>query len=57
MLRNHLETARKQILGLVNELEPRVLRFMLRIEEDQTFRIDQDNIARALDKLNIKQKA
>ena len=57
MLRNLVESARKQIFRLVNELEPKVLRSMLKIEEHQTFKIDEDNTGRSiLDKLTSKHK-
>jgi Fe-S-cluster containining protein len=51
-LKKHLESAKKEILRLVHELEPEALRAILKIEEPETFKIDQDPIeSYVLDKL------
>jgi hypothetical protein len=52
VLKKHLESAKKEILRLVHELEPEALRAILKIEEPETFKIDQDPIeSYVLDKL------
>jgi Fe-S-cluster containining protein len=52
VLKKHLESAKKEILRLVRELEPEALRAILKIEEPETFKIDQDPIeSYILDKL------
>lgn len=52
ILKKHLESAKKEILRLVHELEPAALRTILRIEEPETFKIDEDSIGSyAIDKL------
>ena len=51
-LRKHLELAKIEILRLVRELDPKALQTILRIEEPETFKIDEDNIGKKiLDKL------
>jgi uncharacterized protein (DUF2249 family) len=51
-LKKHLESAKKEILRLVHELEPETLRTILKIEEPETFKIDEDSIGSyVLDKL------
>jgi hypothetical protein len=44
ILKKHLEIAKKEIHRLVHELEPEALRVILKIEEPETFKIDQDPI-------------
>jgi Fe-S-cluster containining protein len=52
ILRKHLESAKKEILRLVYGLEPEALRAILKIEEPETFKIDEDNIeSNIVDKL------
>jgi hypothetical protein len=53
ILKKHLEIAKKEINRLVHELEPEALRVILKIEEPETFKIDQDPIeSHILDKLH-----
>jgi len=48
----HLESAKKEILRLVCELDSEALKVILKIEEPETFRIDEDSIGMdVLDKL------
>ncbi|MEM3442987.1 MAG: YkgJ family cysteine cluster protein [Candidatus Bathyarchaeia archaeon] len=42
--KNHLESAKKEILRLVHGLDPEALKAILRIEEPETFKIDEDPI-------------
>jgi hypothetical protein len=43
-LRKHLESAKKEILKLVHELNSEALKAILKIEEPETFKIDEDSI-------------
>jgi Fe-S-cluster containining protein len=48
----HLESARKEILRLVSELDPQSLRAILKIDEPETFKIGEENLGKdVLDKL------
>lgn len=52
ILRRHLESAKKEISKLVDELDPEALRAILKKDEPETFKIDEDNIGKSiLDKL------
>jgi Fe-S-cluster containining protein len=52
LLEKHLETAKKEIIRLVRGLSPEALKAILKIEEPETFKIDEDGIESAvLDKL------
>ncbi|MDI6691042.1 MAG: YkgJ family cysteine cluster protein [Candidatus Bathyarchaeota archaeon] len=44
ILKKHLDSAKKEILKLVHGLEPEALRAILKIEEPETFKIDQNPI-------------
>ncbi|MGQ9507552.1 MAG: YkgJ family cysteine cluster protein [Candidatus Bathycorpusculaceae bacterium] len=44
MFKKHLESAKKEIHELVHGLEPEALRAVLKIEEPETFKIDEDTI-------------
>jgi Fe-S-cluster containining protein len=51
-LRKHLESARKELLQLVQQLDPKALQAILRIEEPETFKIEEDSLDKSvLDKL------
>ena len=53
VLEKHLASAKREILQLVNELDSEALKAILKIEEPETFKIDEDNIGKdTLDKLN-----
>ncbi len=47
-LRKHLESAKKEILKLVRELDSGTLKTILKIEEPETFKIDEDNVENAV---------
>jgi Fe-S-cluster containining protein len=52
ILKKHLDTAKREILQLVGELDPESLKAILKIEEPETFKIGEDNVAKdTLDKL------
>jgi Fe-S-cluster containining protein len=52
ILKKHLASAKREILELVRELDPEALKAILKIEEPETFKIDEDNIVKdTLDKL------
>jgi Fe-S-cluster containining protein len=52
ILKKHLASAKREILQLVSELDSEALRAILKIEEPETFKIDEDNIVKdTLDKL------
>lgn len=52
ILKKHLDSAKREILKLVSELDPEALKTILKIEEPETFQIDEDNIGKdTLDKL------
>ena len=52
VLEKHLASAKREILQLVNELGSEALKAILKIEEPETFKIDEDNIGKnTLDKL------
>jgi len=52
-LQSHLESARKELLKLVNDLDAEALRAILKIEEPETFKIREDNLSpEVLAKLN-----
>jgi Fe-S-cluster containining protein len=44
-LEKHLEAAKKEITSLVSELDPGALQAILKIDEPETFKIGEDNIA------------
>jgi len=44
LLQKHLESARKEILRLVKELDPEALKAILKKEEPETFKIGEENI-------------
>jgi len=46
ILKKHLESAKKEILRLVSELDSEALKAILKIEEPETFKIDEDNIGK-----------
>jgi hypothetical protein len=51
-LRKHLESAKKEILTLIRELDSEALKAILKIEEPETFKIDDDILEKTiLDKL------
>jgi len=51
-LRKHLETAKKEILNLVSELDSKALKAILKIQEPETFKIGEDIVEeRVLDKV------
>jgi hypothetical protein len=51
-LKKHLESAKREILALVSELDSEALKAILKIEEPETFKMDEDNIGKdILDKL------
>jgi len=51
-LRKHLESAKKEILTLIRELDSRALKDILKIEEPESFKIDEDDLEKGiLDKL------
>jgi Fe-S-cluster containining protein len=50
--RKHLESAKKEILRLVRELDSEALKAILKKEEPETFKIDEENIGKeTLEKL------
>ncbi len=50
--KNHLESAKREILRLVDELDSEALKAILEIEEPETFKIGEDDIGRkVLDKV------
>jgi hypothetical protein len=52
ILKKHLESAKREILKLVRELDSEALKAILKIEEPETFKIDEDSIGKEiLDKL------
>ena len=52
ILKKHLESAKREIFRLVHGLEPEALRAILKIEEPETFKIDENSIeSDILDKL------
>jgi hypothetical protein len=53
ILKKHLESAKKEIFRLVHGLDPEALRAILKIEEPETFKIDEDPVGSdVLTKLN-----
>jgi len=44
LLKKHLESAKREILRLVSELDSGALKAILKIEEPDTFKIGEDNI-------------
>jgi len=42
----HLKSAKKEIMRLVRELDSEALKAILRIEEPDTFKVDEDNIGK-----------
>ncbi len=44
LLKKHLESAKREILRLVSELDSEALKAILKIEEPDTFKIGEDNI-------------
>jgi len=44
-LKKHLESAKKEITRLVSELDPEALRGILKIDEPETFKIGEDDVA------------
>jgi len=52
VLKKHFETAKRELLNLVSELDSEALKAILKIEEPETFKIGEDNIGKdILDKL------
>lgn len=52
VLKGHLESAKKAIMGLVDELDSEALKAILKKDEPETFKIDGDDIGKnVLDKL------
>ena len=52
VLKKHLESAKREILNLVSELDSEALKAILKIEEPELFKIGEDNIGKdILDKL------
>jgi len=52
ILKKHIESAKREILKLVRELDSEALKGILKIEEPATFKIDEDTIGKEiLDKL------
>ena len=47
-LTKHLKLAKKEILRLVQKLDPEALQGILRVEEPNTFKIDEDNIGEGI---------
>lgn len=47
-LREHLQTAKREIMRLVRELPPEALRTILKREEPETFKIDEDDVEEAI---------
>jgi uncharacterized protein len=41
---DHFEVAKKEIMRLIEELEPDELRVLMKIEEPQTFKVGEDNL-------------
>ncbi len=53
-LQRHLKSAKRELSALVNDLDAEALRAILKIEEPDTFKIGEDNLAReVLRKLKI----
>jgi Fe-S-cluster containining protein len=48
ILKRHLESAKKEILRLVSELDTEALQTILKIEEPATFKIDEDSIGKGI---------
>jgi Fe-S-cluster containining protein len=46
ILKRHLESAKKEIVRLVCELNPEALQTILKIEEPEAFKIDEDNMGK-----------
>lgn len=44
VLEKHLESAKKEIFRLVHELSPKALKIILKRDEPETFKIDEDEI-------------
>jgi hypothetical protein len=44
LLKKHLKSAKKEIFRLINELDSEALKAILKIEEPETFKIDEDKI-------------
>jgi len=47
-LRKHLESAKIEILRMVQQLDSKALQAILRIDEPETFKIDEDNIGKEI---------
>lgn len=43
LFNSHLQSARKEILRLIKELNPKALKAILKIEEPETFKVDEEN--------------
>jgi hypothetical protein len=57
ILKRHVESAKKEILRLVYELDSEALKAILKIEEPETFKISEDDIETViLEKLKSYQK-
>ncbi|MGQ9624655.1 MAG: YkgJ family cysteine cluster protein [Candidatus Bathycorpusculaceae bacterium] len=50
----HLKSAKREILNLIRELEPKALEAILRIEEPETFKITEDKIGKLLSHNNLR---
>jgi len=48
ILKKHLKSAKKEILKLVRQLDPEALKTILKIEEPETFKIDEDSIGKGV---------
>jgi Fe-S-cluster containining protein len=48
LLNGHLQSAKKEILRLINELNPKALQAILKIEEPETFKIDEENVGKEI---------
>ncbi|MBS7646679.1 MAG: YkgJ family cysteine cluster protein [Candidatus Bathyarchaeia archaeon] len=48
LFEKHFETARREILRLVKELNPKALRIILKREEPDTFKINEEEIERTI---------
>jgi Fe-S-cluster containining protein len=55
ILKKHVESAKKEILNLLHELDPEALQAILKIDEPETFKIDENDISDEIsNKLNPK---
>lgn len=54
MFRKHAESAKKEILNLLRELDPEALQAILKIDEPETLKIGESDIKEVLGKLNLQ---